>query len=222
MRAALTLGLALAAVLACAAAARPATHDPRAPQQRTSAADTKRANAIALVRSDFVSGWTQAPKQPEPPPCTSEPDESSLVETAHLDRTFLFRDGITQIGSDVAAFATTSQARTDWRLSTLKATRSCLVQTLHHQFGKKVAIVVRSAVSLPAPNVGERTLHYRLIFDLKGKQTVRGVTELLGVGAGRISVVLHSFSIGTPLPASALDALTSVLARRIVSASGGA
>lgn len=221
MRAAAILGLALAA-LAFTATASPATHDPRAPQKRTSAADTSRASAIALVRSDLAVGWTQAPKPPEQPPCKAEPDESKLVETAHLDRTFLFRDGITQIGSDVATFANVGQARTDWRLTTLAEARSCLVETLHREFGKSVGVVIRSAVSLPAPRAGERTLHYRLIYDLKGKQTVRGITELLGVGAGRISVVLHSFSIGTPLPPSALDALSAVLARRLVTTSGGA
>ena len=220
MRAAATLGLALTSLL-LAGAALATTHDPKAPQTRTSTADTKRANVILLVRSDFASGWTQAPKQKPLPPCKTEPDESKLVQTARVDRTFLWKDGITQIGSDVAAFATVGQARTDWRLSTLAATRSCLVETLRHQFGKNVTVLVRSAVALPAPKLGGRSLHYRLVFDLKGVQTVHGVTELIGVGAGRISVVLHSFSLDRPLSASALYALTRVLARRLVAGSAG-
>ncbi|HVS84680.1 MAG TPA: hypothetical protein VHD91_03525 [Gaiellaceae bacterium] len=219
MRAAATLGLTLAA-LALAGAALAATHDPKAPRTRRSAADTRRADSILLVRSDFAAGWTAAPKQ-EAPPCKSEPDESKLVRTAHADRTFLFKGGVAQVGSDVVAFATIGQARTDWRLSTLAATRTCLVETLRTEFGKGVKVVVRSAVALPAPKLGERALHYRLVYDLKGVQTLRGVTELIGVNTGRISVVLHSFSLGAPLPASALTALSKVLARRLVAASGG-
>ncbi len=64
---------------------------------------------------------------------------------------------------------------------------------------------VASAVALPGPKLGERSLHYRIVISAKGKNAVPIVAELIGVGVGRISVVLHAFSIGAPLPAAGLS-----------------
>ena len=86
---------------------------------------------------------------------------------------------------------------------------------------KKAAATVniQSAITLPGPKLGERTLHYRIVVGVKGKPPF--VAELIGVGIGRISVVLHAFSLVTPLPAGGLHTLTATLARRPVAASGG-
>lgn len=215
--------------LAALAAAGPAAgaRDPKEPQQKHTAADTKRAQSIALVASDFSAGWKKAPKNTPAPPCSTEPDESSLVQTARIDPTFVWSDGITSVGSEIDTFRTKAQATRDWRLSTLALMRRCLLETARKELAAQhITVRVSSAVAVKPPKLGERSLHYRIVFELRRKQSGKTqvanfVTELIGVGIGRTSVVLHASSPGLPLPASGLNSLTKVLAKRLVAASGG-
>ncbi len=220
MRVAAALLLAIPAlVLASAAAAR----DPKAPQQRHTAADTRLATSIALRRGDLAAGWKPQPKQKPPPPCVAEPDESKLVQTAQVDPTFVWKDGITNIGSEVDIFKTAAQARLDWRLTTLKVVRVCLLQTARDAARRQHATVRLLPVAvLPAPKGGERAFHYRLAFEFRRANKVAvWVEELVGLGVGPVSVVLHAFSPVSPLPKSAVDTLTALLAQRLGAVSGG-
>lgn len=213
--AAVAVPLALVALLLAAAAG---ARDPKQPQNRPSAADLQLARSIVLVRSDFAAGWKLAPKPKPQPPCSIEPDESKLVKTAGLDPTFVWRDGVTQVGSEIDVFATAKQARIDWKLSTLKLMSVCLLESARDALGTKTKVAIRSVQTLPAPKLGERSLHFRIALTLGKNRTL--VAELIGVGIGRISVVLHALSPVTALPASGLDALTATLAKRLVRASG--
>ncbi len=222
MRASVAFALLLAAlVLASGASAT----DPKQPQQRHTAADTKLAQSIALKRSDLPPGWTAAPKQKPPPPCSSEPNEAELVQTTRIDPTFLWTDGLTSVGSEVDIFRTAAQARLDWRLSTLALMRSCLLEGARRNLAPQhVTVSVVSVKALPAPKLGERSLHYRLVLGLRQKGstvTVPVVTELVGVGVGRTSVVLHALARGDAIPASGLNSLIALLSKRLVGASGG-
>ncbi len=219
MRIVLVAAAFLALLLAAPAGAAP---DPKAPAQRHTKADMKLASAVALKQSDLAAGWTKVPPQKPPPPCSIEPDESKLVETGRADPTFLWKDKFTQIGSQVDIFRTAAQARLDWRLTTLPLLRGCLLENARQTFGKKVAVSIHSAQFLKAPGVGERSLHVRLELDLTQKtpttakpRTVRLVSELVGIGIGRVSVVLHTIKIKTPLPAAAVSSLTKALAARL-------
>jgi hypothetical protein len=198
-------------VLASAAAAR----DPKAPQLRPTAADGRLARGIALTLRDLAPGWKAQPKQKPAPPCSTEPDESSLVQTAQIDPTFVWTDGVTSIGTEVDVFRTAVQAQRDWRLSTLRVIRDCLLEAGQRTLGKGVRVSLVSAQALPSPAHAARTWHYRLVFELRGKNTVPVVTDLIGVGAGRVSVVLHTFSIENPLPAKELTALAAKLVTRL-------
>jgi len=222
MRAAVALALLLAAlVLASGASAR----DPKEPQQRHTVADTRLAHSIALKRSDLPSGWRPQPKRKPSPPCSSEPDESNLVQTARIDPTFLWADGVTSVGSEVDIFKTVGQAKLDWRLSTLALMRRCLLESARRELvSQQVTVKVLSATELPAPKLGERSLHYRLVLQLhqaKTKTTAPIVTELIAIGVGRISVVVHALARGTAIPAAGLGSLASLLAKRLTNASGG-
>ena len=60
--------------------------NPKDPQQRHTAADTRLAKSIALKPADLAAGW-QADKPKSlgnDPPCKSQPDESALVQTAAI------------------------------------------------------------------------------------------------------------------------------------------
>ncbi|HET7567108.1 MAG TPA: hypothetical protein VFJ91_03895 [Gaiellaceae bacterium] len=210
---------ALLALVALLVASSAGARDPKEPQKRTSAADVALAKSIVLVRSDFAGGWKAAPKPKPQPPCSIEPDESKLVKTAGLDPTFVWKDGFTQVGSEVDVFANAKQARLDWKLSTLRLMSVCLLESARDALGKKAKVAISSAEALPAPKLGERSLHFRIVLT-GSKNRPPIVTELIGVGIGRISVVLHAFSLATALPPSGLDALTATLAKRLAKASG--
>jgi hypothetical protein len=211
----------LVALVALALAGGAAARDPREPQQRHTKADTALAKSMALVRSDLGPGWGRAPALKPAPPCTSEPDESKLVQTARIDPTFVWKDKVTEIGSEVDIFRTVADAKRDWQLSTLKVMQRCLFEALHRDL-KDVKIHVQSAKQLPAPKLGERSLHYRLVFELRGKSRVLPVVvETIGFGVGNKSVVLHSLSPGGPVPPSVLTALDAKLAKRLTDALGG-
>jgi hypothetical protein len=213
MRVSWVIALLLAAL---ALAGQAAARDPKDPQQRHTAADTKLANTLALHQKDLAAGWKPAKPTPDPPPCRTEPDESMLVETARIDPTFIWKDGITTLGTEVDIFRTAAMAKTDWALSTLKLFQSCLLQSARDQLPHYTVRLV-SAQQLPRPSaVAERSLHYRLVFGItRGGKTVPIVSDVTALGRGRETVVMHSFSVQIPLPFSAVTQLVQILASRL-------
>ena len=212
--------VALIAVLGAAAAlagtARSAV-DPNDPQQRHTAADTKLAQSLALRAGDLAAGW-KADKQQSGsrPPCAGEPDESALVQTAKIDPSFVWKDNLTRLGSEVDIFQTAAMARKDWNLSTLKLTTSCLLQEASAELGKSVHVSIASSKALAPPGHAERSLHYRLVLAVRSTQTIRLVADVLALGRGRVTVVLHSLTLSTtPLPEAGLAQLATKLAGRL-------
>lgn len=221
VRVAAVLLLALAALVAVGSAS---ARDPREPKQRHTAADMAWARSVALVRGDLTAGWKVAPKEKPSPPCSTIPDESALVQTAQIDPTFVWRDGVTTIGSEVDVFKTPAMAKRDWRLSTLALMRRCLLEGARDSVQKGITVALVSATSLETPRLGERHLHYRIVFELRSRtaKAVPIVSEMIGFGVGRTSVVLHAFySPRVPVPTAELNGLAAKLAKRLVGASGG-
>jgi hypothetical protein len=207
-----TCVLALALVLPAAAGA---AGDPRSPRQHHTAADTTLANRLALRRSDFVAGWKLDPPAKSNPPCTAGPDESTLVQTAKVDPSFTWKDGVTNVGSEVDVFRTAAAARLDWRASTLSLLETCLLQGARGSLGKGVHVRIVSSHALAAPKGAERTLHYRFVLALRAAQARELVVDVVALGRGRVTVVLHALTVRTPLPAAVVGALTRVLASRL-------
>ena len=209
MRAAAVLIGAL--VLAAPAAAA----NPKDPQQRHTAADTRLAKSIGLNLADLAAGW-RADKATSPgsdPTCKSQPDESALVQTARVDPSFTYQDGVTNVGSEVDVFRSAGEARTDWRLSTLPALKDCFASAL--ALGAKLRVTVSSFKQLPIANLSERTLHYRIAMVIHGAQPITLVADLVAIGKGRVTTVLHSVTLAKPLPASLTLYLAKILAGRL-------
>jgi hypothetical protein len=219
MRVAVVIALVLAAASVAEAAAVP---DPRQPLQQHTTADMNRARSIALKASDLAKGW--APVGPDTtPPCSIEPDESGLVQTGGIDRTFLAPDKSTTLGSRVAIFKSVGQAKRDWNLATLSVLGNCLLEQTRERYASKhVSVRLYGATALKPPTRGERSLHYRIVLLLSAKaQTLPVVTDIVGLGIGRISVLLRASTPAAPVPDTALHSLTGLLAKRLVAASGG-
>jgi hypothetical protein len=202
------LGVLLLALPAAAAS-------PKDPQQRHTAADTRLAKSIGLNLADLAAGWrADKPRSPgSDPTCKSQPDESALVQTALVDPSFTYQDGVTNVGSEVDVFRSAREARTDWRLSTLAAIKDCLASAL--AVGAKLHVTVSSFKQLPIANLSERTVHYRIAMVLHGAQPLTLVADLVAIGKGRVTTVLHAVTLAKPLPASLTLYLAKILAGRL-------
>jgi hypothetical protein len=211
------LAVAAAAVVLVAAAAASAAEDPRAPRQRHTAADTRLAKTLGLRRSDLAAGWKVAKEPNDSPVCTSSPDESNLVQTARWDPTFVWRDGMTTVGSEVDIFRTVREAKVDWRLSTLALMKTCLLQSARSGLGGNgVKVALTGARALTAPRGAERALHYRLVFAVRSKKgTLSLVADVIAINRGRTTVVLHALTVARPLPPSVIAALVQTLSDRL-------
>jgi hypothetical protein len=217
---ALTLVAAVGASVVLTAAAWGAV-DPKAPQQRHTAADTRLANSLALHKADLVAGWKVDPRAAGDSTCSAEPDESKLVQTAKVDPSFLWKDGVTTLGSEVDVYKTAAMAREDWDLSTLKLASTCLIESARAGLAGHGKVTLDSATALPRPGGAERSLHYRLVITVHSAQTVKLVTDLVALGRGRVTVVLQALSLNTPVPVAGLKALTAKLAGRLAGGGGG-
>jgi len=211
MRAAVLLA---AFALALAGAATAGAHS-RDPTQRHTAADTQKAKSLALRRSDLNKGWTTDKPVKPAPPCTAGPDESKLVQTARVDPSFTWKDGVTNIGSEVDIFRSAREARTDWNLSTVKLMGTCLLQSARAGAKGKLRFSLVSEKRLPPPTSAPRGLHFRFVLDVTAKQKVRLVADVLALNRGRVTVVLHTLTVQSPLPAVVVDSLLGVLADRL-------
>jgi hypothetical protein len=220
MRIAALIGLVLAAALAASASA---ARDPKLPRQQHTAADSSRANSIALKLSELGPAWSVAPRD-KIPRCSSEPDESALVQTARVDRTYVSADASAYLGTQVSIFRTAAQAGRDWRLATLKVVRDCLLERARELYARQhIAVRLLLAVAMKPPTRGDRSLHYRIVLLLSaGKRALPQVTDVVGLGLGRISVFLRATSSpAEPITGAVLRSITGLLAARLVVAAGG-
>jgi hypothetical protein len=213
--------LLLAAAVAVPSVALAAAVDPKAPRQLHVAADMKKAATLVLRRTDLAAGWKVDPPAKPGPYCTAGPDESSLVQTAKVDPSFTWKDDVTNVGSEIDMFRTAAEARKDWRLSTLALVKTCLLQSARAGVGATIKVRIVSARELAAPKSVERSLHFRFVFELQSTQTARLVADVVALGRGRTTVVLHTLTVKTPLPSSVLGALVKVLADRLNAGKGG-
>jgi hypothetical protein len=209
------LGALLAALVLVVSAA---AANPKDPQQRHTAADTRLAKSIALTLVDLAAGWhaNKSTTAGNDPSCKSQPDESALVQTALIDPSFTYQDGITTIGSQVDVFRSAREARLDWRLSTISALKDCFASAL--ALGAKLPVTVSSFKSLPIAKLSERTLHYRIAMVVHAAQPLTFVAELVAIGKGRVTTVFHAVTLSKPVPASLTLYLARILAGRLNSA----
>jgi hypothetical protein len=188
--------------------------NPKDPQQRHTAADTRLANSIALKKADIATGWhANKTSGSNNTPCKSQPDESAFVQTAQVDPSFTYRDGVTTIGSEVDVFRSSREARLDWTLSTLPAMRDCIASLL--QTGAKTRVTVSSFKRLPISKLSERTLSYRITMVIHTAKPITIVADIISIGKGRVTAVFHSFTVGIPLPSPDLMIFARLLAGRL-------
>jgi hypothetical protein len=190
--------------------------DLRGPQQRHTAADTQLAKSIGLTLRDLPGAWHSAKGSLsfDTLSCSSRPDESGIVQTALIDPSFFWLDGAQNLGSEVDVFRSAREARLDWQLSTLRVLTDCVRSALQHG-GTRVT--VSAARELRITNLSERTVHDRLAFVLyrPKKKPITAVIDVIAVGKGRVTTVLHSFTADRPILGAGLTRVAQVVANRL-------
>jgi hypothetical protein len=190
--------------------------DPRGPQQRHTAADTQLAKSIGLTLRDLPGDWHAAHGTTsfDTLPCTSRADESGLVQTALIDPSFFWRDEASNVGSEVDVFRSAREARLDWQLSTLRVLTDCVKSELQRG---GTGVTLTAAKELRITNLSERTVHDRLTFVLyrPTKKPVTAVIDVIAVGKGRVTTVLHSFTADKPILGAGLTHFAQVVANRL-------
>jgi hypothetical protein len=116
----------------------------------------------------------------------------------------------------VDVFRSKQEALKDWRLSTFALAKKCMLQSARAGLGKGVRVSIAGGSQVTPPRGSERALHYRLVFSVRAQsRTLSLVTDVIAVGRGRITVVLHTVTVARPLPGSVLTSLTGTLTDRL-------
>lgn len=205
-------------VLLLALVALPAAQaggDPRAEQERLTAADTALARRAAVNASDLGAGWLRAPtsSSDERVNCPGfDPDFSAFTITGKAQSAFQHPSGASVV-SAVEVYATETQAVGDFRLGAKPALGRCLGRALEQELartGGGLSARVSSARVAAAPNVGHRAAAWRVVVTIRARGTsVRLYLDVLGVQRGRSIVGLFFTSATKPFPGQV------ALARRV-------
>ena len=192
--------------LVASSTAAAATVDPRAPrQQHTAAADEAREARSCCAAATSRPGWKLDPPAKPNPPCTAGPDESKLVQTAKADPSFTWKDGVTNIGSEVDIFSTPAEART--RLARVDARaprrRACCRARAPERGRRRTCGLSRRRRSRRrrVPNAACTTASCSASATAESANLV---IDVVALGRGAVTVVLHTLTVRSA--AARLDA----------------
>ena len=195
MKRAVLLSLACALV-ATATATAGAARDPRLERLALQPRDVALAKRAVVQRADLPAGWRQlgaTPSTQEAPDCPGyRPDFSRFTVTGQAETTFASADATRSIASRTEVYASRSQARGDFALSTGPAVPRCLGVLLKRELAQGadgIAVDVLTARRVAAPRLGERSAAYRIVVQVgSAARTIRMYVD--------VAVVLRGRSIG--------------------------
>ena len=195
-----TLLVTVAAALALAAPA--AARNPRLEQLALRPADMHTAKSALLRAGDLGSGWlAQASKADDsaPPDCPGQ-DYSKFTITGQAQSQF------TKLGASVLSrvevYEDTRQARADFAVDERPGTAACEGEAIRREVAKgaaglKVSLV--SARQLPGPKVGQRSLAFRIVLDLRGSgKDLKVYVDLIGFVRDRVGASVVVVAPGVP------------------------
>jgi hypothetical protein len=164
------------------------------------------ARAAVLQRVDFggASGWTGGatkPGQSSDKLCAGfQPKETDLVLNGQAEAKWKHASGL-QFDSYADVLQTPAMVRLDWQRSVLSPKfLPCVRTALVRDLPATAHIVSITQVSFP-PLTAE-TRRYRIVIDIKeGQTTIRMMSDLLMIGAGRTEIMLTAIAPFAAAPA---------------------
>lgn len=177
-------------VVAAASAAR----DPRLETLALKPSDGRLAKLAAVQLSDLSPAWkaVRTPASDEQAPdCPGyRPDFSKFTITGQANSGFSTQNGVLSIVSRAEVYATASDARGDFALSTLSPVARCLGIMLRRETVKSgtdgLTVRVLSSRRVAGPTYGERSAAYRIVTELaKDGARVKIYVDVVVVLRGR-------------------------------------
>jgi hypothetical protein len=194
----LLLAFAAALVLVAGASAR----NPRLERLALNPTDVQFASSALLRAADLGSGWAPHPSKPDessPPDCAMQ-DYSKFTITGQAQSQF------TKLGASVLSrveiYKSHRQALDDFAVDERPGTAGCEGAAVRKQVAKGAAgikVTLVSAKQLPPPQVGERSVAFRIVLNLRhsGKD-LRVYVDLIGFmrarAAASVVVVAPGFA----------------------------
>jgi hypothetical protein len=171
----------------------------------------------AVLRTGDLAGWRRVrgtARDDGPPDCPGQ-DYSAFTITGQAESRFQ-RQGASVI-SRVEVYPSRRQARGDFAVDARPGTARCegaAVRAGVAQQAKGLTVRLASARQLKGPQVGQRSISFRIVLDLKAKSAVQKLyVDLIGFVRDRAAASVVLVAPGRPLPDG--DALARAIDARL-------
>jgi hypothetical protein len=200
--------VAAALVVTATASAR----HPRLEQLALAAADMSLARNAVLRGADLGSGWVARAAKPDDnaaPDCPGQ-DYSRFTITGQAEAQY------TKLGASVLSrvevYETRKQALGDFAVDERPGTAACEGAAIRAQVAKQATglrVSLLSATQLPGPDVGQRSIAFRIVLGLRGSgRSVKVYVDLIGFVRDRAAASVVVLAPGLPPKGNALLAKT--------------
>jgi hypothetical protein len=192
--------LLLVVIAALALTATASARNPRLEQLALEKADMQLAKNALLRAGDLGSGWTTQPSKPaadSPPDCPGQ-NYSKFTITGQAQTQF------TKLGASVLSrveiYKSRADARGDFAVDTKPGTAACEGAAVRRQVAKQATgtqVSLVSAKQLPRPKVGQRSLAFEIVLNLRsGGKNARAYIDLVGFVRDRAAASVVIFAPG--------------------------
>jgi len=191
-------------LLALAFVAAASARDPRAEQLKLNARDNRAARAALITAADLQPGWQRATSSSEEsvPSCPGyRPDFSRFTITGKAASEYKTSAGGV-LESHVEVYKSHADATGDYRLGAKPQVASCLASTISKQptGDPTVHIKTISAKQVAAPDIGERSAHYKIVLRLTGPSgSVPVYVDAIVFQKGRTLALLLTMGVSQPI-----------------------
>ena len=209
----------LVAFLAGSASAL-ATHQD--PQRRLNKADSARARAMVVKRTDLTAGFRAQPSAGEDPhvDCSRSVGEADLTITGDAEGPQL-AFGVSFVSSAARVFESVADASTAWRRASSATGTKCATELLRREFAK-LGVSLVTFRKIPFPRLSERSVAYRAeLSAMTAQGTVPVYVDIVALlrSRGQATVIVGS-AVVPPQKAEELR-LARIVARRMATAMRG-
>jgi hypothetical protein len=176
--------------------------NPRLEQLALRAADTQLAKSSILRAGDLGSGWASRPSKPDdnaPPDCAGQ-DYSAFTITGQAQGQFV-KQGASVL-SRVEVYPSRKQVLGDFAVDAQPGIAACEGEAIRKAVAKQakgLTVTLESAKQLAAPQVGQKSIAFRIVLNLKGKaNNLKVYVDLIGFVRDRSAASVVIVAPGLP------------------------
>jgi hypothetical protein len=192
----------LVALVCLIVTATASARNPRLERLALRAVDVQLAKGSILRTGDLGSGWTSRPSKPDdnaPPDCPGQ-NYSAFTITGQAQAQFV-KQGASVL-SRVEVYPSRKQVLGDFAVDAQPGVVACEGEAIRREVAKEakgLTVTLVSAKQLPAPQVGQRSIAFRIVLNLKGKaNTLKLYVDLIGFVRDRSAASVVIVAPGLP------------------------